>query len=173
MHTYVLEREQIIERSKAETFSFFGDAFNLERITPGFLKFRIVTPRPIRMEAGRIIDYKLALYGIGFSWRTMIESWEPSERFVDTQLCGPYNLWHHTHTFEEIGPNRTRMKDVVLYRIPFGPLGRLAHWLFVRRALTEIFNYRAAMTEKLLSGNVEPAPTPRPARALSLVGDGS
>lgn len=173
MHTYVLEREQIIDRSKADTFSFFSDAFNLERITPRFLKFRIVTPRPIKMEAGRIIDYRLSLYGIGFRWRTMIESWEPSEKFVDTQLCGPYNLWHHTHAFEEIGPNRTRMRDVVLYRIPFGPLGRLAHWMFVRRALNEIFDYRAAMTEKLLSGSVGATQAPRSARTLSLVGDGS
>ncbi|MFN0085937.1 MAG: SRPBCC family protein [Blastocatellia bacterium] len=168
MHTYVLEREQIIDRSKAETFSFFCDAYNLERITPEFLRFRVVTPPPIEMKGGGIIDYRLSLYGIGFRWRTMIESWQPAERFVDAQLCGPYSLWRHTHTFEEIGPGRTRMRDVVLYRIPFGPLGRLAHCLFVGRALRKIFDYRAAMTEKLLSGSAE-APQPRP-RGLWLAG---
>ncbi len=171
MHTYILEREQIIERSKAETFSFFSDAFNLEKITPSFLQFRIVTPRPIEMAAGRIIDYRLSLYGIPFRWRTIIESWQPEERFVDTQLCGPYNLWHHTHTFEEIGPNRTRMRDVVLYRIPYGPFGRLAHWLFVRRALNQIFDYRAEMTDKLLAGGGAVSPSGAPSGVLSLAGD--
>jgi len=152
MHTYVLEREQIIPRSKEETFAFFSDAFNLERITPAFLKFRIVTPRPIEMRAGRIIDYRLSLYGIPFRWRTMIETWSPDERFVDTQLCGPYNLWHHTHTFEALDANRTLMRDVVLSRIPFGPLGRIANALFVASALKMIFDYRAVTTAELLNG---------------------
>ncbi len=150
MHTYILEREQVVPLSRDETFAFFCDAFNLERITPPFLKFRIVTPSPIHMAAGTLIDYRLGLYGISFSWRTMIETWQPNSKFVDTQLCGPYDLWHHTHTFEEIAPNRTLMRDRVLYRIPFGVFGRLAHWLFVRRCLEMIFDYRAKATAELL-----------------------
>jgi len=150
MHTYILEREQIIPLSQSKTFEFFCDAFNLERITPPFLKFRITTPEPVHMEEGALIDYELRLYGISFRWRTMIETWSPNRKFVDTQLCGPYDLWRHTHTFEEIAPNRTLMRDRVLYRIPFGPLGRLAHWLFVERSLGMIFDYRARATAELL-----------------------
>lgn len=155
MHTYILERQQIIPLSRTETFTFFCDAFNLERITPTFLKFRIVTPAPIHMAEGTLIDYQLSLYGISFSWRTMIETWQPNNKFVDTQLCGPYDLWHHTHTFEEIAPNRTLMRDRVLYRIPFGVFGRLAHWLFVRRSLEMIFDYRARATAELMGAVTE------------------
>ena len=150
MHTYILEREQIIPRSRCETFAFFCDAFNLERITPAFLKFRILTPAPISMAEGTLIDYELNLYGIPLRWRTLIERWQPEEKFADTQLNGPYDLWHHTHTFEELGPNRTLMRDRVLYRIPFGIFGRLAHWLFVRRSLEMIFDYRAKTTAEML-----------------------
>lgn len=161
MHTYILEREQIIQLSRTETFAFFCDAFNLERITPTFLKFRIVTPTPIHMAEGTLIDYQLSLYGISFGWRTMIETWQPNNKFVDTQLCGPYDLWHHTHTFEEIAPNRTLMRDRVLYRIPFGVLGRLAHWLFVRRSLEMIFDYRARATAELMGAVTEENVTSR------------
>jgi ligand-binding SRPBCC domain-containing protein len=157
MHTYILEREQIIHRSRAETFAFFSDAFNLERITPPFLKFHIVTPRPIKMSEGAVIDYELSLYGLRFRWRTLIEEWSPEERFVDSQLKGPYSSWRHTHTFEEIAPDRTLVRDRVLYRLPFGLIGRLAHWLFVRRSLEEIFDYRAKMIEELLWANEEEA----------------
>lgn len=150
MYTYILEREQIIPLSREKTFEFFCDAFNLERITPPFLKFSIATPSPIKMGEGTLIDYKLSLYGIPFRWRTMIETWKPEEKFVDTQLSGPYTLWHHTHTFEVIAPNRTLMRDRVLYRVPFGIFGRIAHWLFIGRALEMIFNYRANSTAKLL-----------------------
>ncbi|MFZ4985826.1 MAG: SRPBCC family protein [Blastocatellia bacterium] len=170
MKTFVLERHQIINRTSSETFDFFSDAFNLERITPPFLRFRIVTTPPIQMEKGRLIDYQLALFGVPFRWRTVIEEWSPETHFVDRQLKGPYRLWHHTHTFEELGPHRILMKDVVRYRIPFGPIGRLAQWLFVGRMLRLIFDYRATATARILNGTpvVECPTSDELARSLPL-----
>lgn len=155
MKTYTLEREQIIPRSRTETFAFFCDAFNLEQITPPFLKFRVTTPRPIQMATNALIDYELKLYGIPFRWRTVIETWQPEELFVDRQLKGPYALWHHTHTFEEIAPNKTLMKDRVLYQIPFGIFGQMTHPLFIKRSLKTIFDYRAKATAELLGDGKE------------------
>ena len=157
MHTYILERQKIVPRARAETFAFFCDAFNLERITPPFLKFRIAMPKPIHMQEGTLIDYELNLYGLPFRWRTLIERWQPDEKFVDTQLNGPYTLWHHMHTFEQIGPDQTLMCDRVLYRIPFGIFGRLAHWLFIGRSLKVIFDYRAQATAEMLGARQEEA----------------
>lgn len=152
MKTFILQRRQIINRSKTETFDFFSDAFNLERITPPFLRFRILTAPPVLMEKGRLIDYQLSLFGIPFKWRTIIEDWSPETHFVDRQLKGPYSLWHHTHTFEEIAEGRILMTDTVRYRIPFGPFGLIAHLLFVERMLRMIFDYRAVTTAELLNG---------------------
>lgn len=171
MKTYLLEREQVIPKSRRETFEFFSDALNLERITPPFLNFSVTTAAPIEMKAGTLIDYKLSLFGIPFRWRTLIESWEPDDRFVDTQLKGPYNLWHHTHTFEQVAPGRTLMKDIVRYRIPFGIFGRIAHVLFVRRTLDRIFDYRAAATARIL-GSEATAPEPAPLRRAAAAGSG-
>jgi ligand-binding SRPBCC domain-containing protein len=156
MRTYILEREQVIPRPRTETFAFFCDAFNLERLTPPFLNFRIVTPRPIRMEEGALIDYKLSLYGLPLAWRSRIESWSPDERFVDTQIRGPYATWRHTHTFEAIAPGRTLMRDNVQYQLPFGPFGELAHAVFVERSLNEIFDYRANVIAELLLPKEQP-----------------
>lgn len=155
MKTYTLEREQIIARSKSETFAFFGDAFNLERITPPFLRFRILTEAPIAINAGTIIEYRLQLFGISFGWRTLIEEWSPEEFFVDRQIDGPYALWHHTHTFEAVGRDATLMRDRVIYRIPYGLIGRMANILFVMKSLDNIFDYRARMTAKLLAPESE------------------
>jgi ligand-binding SRPBCC domain-containing protein len=150
MKIYVLERKQIVPRPRSETFAFFSEAFNLERITPSFLRFRIVTPAPIKMEAGAVIEYRLALFGAPVYWRTVIESWDPEESFVDSQTKGPYALWRHTHLFEEKGPRQTLMRDLVEYSIPYGVLGRMAHGLFVGRWLKKIFDYRAAMIARLM-----------------------
>lgn len=160
MSDYILEREQVIPRPRTETFAFFCDAVNLERITPPFLRFRIVTPRPIRMGEGTVIDYKLSLHGVPLEWRTLIELWKPDERFVDEQIQGPYAHWRHTHTFEAIAPDRTLMRDRVVYRLPFGPLGALAHAVFVERALKEIFDYRAKVVASLLPP-IDPAGSSR------------
>lgn len=142
-------REQVVPRPRPEVFSFFADAGNLERITPEFLHFRIVTPEPIPMRPGTLIDYRLSLFGVPFSWRTVIESFEPISRFVDRQLEGPYALWHHLHEFEDV-PGGTLVRDVVHYRAPFGALGTVARTLFVRRTLDRIFDYRRARITELL-----------------------
>jgi ligand-binding SRPBCC domain-containing protein len=151
MKNYILERTQVIERSRSETFAFFSDAFNLERITPTFLRFHILTPRPVVMQAGTILEYELSMLGVRFHWKTLIEKWTPELSFVDVQLTGPYSLWRHTHTFEELAEDRTLVRDHVEYRVPLSILGRVAHAIFVKYSLKKIFDYRAAATAGLLA----------------------
>ncbi len=148
MKGHLLQRSQLIPRPRHEVFAFFADAHNLERITPPSLRFRILTPGPIPMRAGTLIDYRLSLFGVPFGWRTLIEAFEPGVRFVDTQLAGPYRRWHHTHLFED-APGGTLMHDRVEYELPLGPLGDLAHALLVRRQLHAIFDHRREVIGRL------------------------
>ena len=157
---HVLERVQLIPRPRREVFPFFADARNLERITPPWLRFRIVTDGDIPMAPGTLIDYRLSLYGVPFSWRTCIERFEPGVAFVDRQVRGPYRLWHHTHTFEDAGRGATRMTDRVEYELPMGPLGSVAHAAFVRHALARIFDYRREAVERALAPKVTAAAAP-------------
>ena len=150
MQTHLLERAQPIPLSLADTFAFFADAANLERITPPALRFKVLTPAPIEMKAGALIEYRLALYGAPFKWRTLIETWEPDRRFTDRQINGPYSLWHHTHTFEEMAPQQVLMKDSVRYRVEWGLPGWLAHEFFVARMVNDIFDYRLRAVAELL-----------------------
>ena len=142
MSVHILRREQRLPGTPEDVFPFFADARNLEAITPPWLGFRVVTPEPIDMGAGALIEYRLKLRGVRLGWRTRIAVWDPPRRFVDVQISGPYRLWHHTHDFEPDGAGGTLMRDTVRYAIPFGPLGRLAHGLVVRRDLDAIFGFR-------------------------------
>lgn len=145
---YVLEQTQIIPRSMDEVFGFFSDAGNLEALTPTWLNFKILTPRPIEMKAGTLIQYQISLFGIPMRWKTLIEEFTPRVRFIDRQLSGPYKIWLHTHEFSET-PDGVRMVDRVEYAIPLGPLGHFAHWLFVKRMLNSIFDFRRQQVERL------------------------
>jgi ligand-binding SRPBCC domain-containing protein len=139
---HVLIREQRLPGTPAEVFPFFADAGNLEAITPPWLAFGVVTPRPIEMRAGTLIEYRLRLHGLPIRWRTTIAVWDPPHRFVDVQLSGPYRMWHHTHDFTPAPDGGTVMRDTVRYALPFGPLGGMAHRLLVKRDLERIFDYR-------------------------------
>ena len=146
----MLSRAQRLAGPPEEVFAFFGDAHNLEAITPPLLRFRVVTPEPIAMAAGTLLRYRLRVRGVPVSWLTAIREWDPPHGFVNEQLSGPYALWHHTHTFEPDGAGGTIMRDVVRYALPFGGLGSLAHRLVVRRDLERIFDFRAERVPELL-----------------------
>ena len=148
---HVLQREQRIPGGPDSVFGYFADAANLEAITPPWLGFRIVTPRPIDMRVGALIEYRLRLHGVPVSWLTRIEEWEPGMRFVDAQLTGPYKLWHHTHEFAPDGEGGTIRRDTVRYALPYGPLGELARRLFVARDLEAIFDFRTRQVAEALT----------------------
>jgi ligand-binding SRPBCC domain-containing protein len=121
-----------------EVFAFFGDASNLNVLTPPLLHFRILTPAPVEMRPGALIDYRIRIRGLPVAWRTRIAEWAPPHRFVDEQLKGPYLEWVHTHTFRA-HEGGTLMDDHVRYRVPGGTL---VNRLFVQRELRAIFRYR-------------------------------
>jgi hypothetical protein len=130
----------------SEVFPFFEKPENLERLTPSFLRFRILTPSPVSMHEGALIDYRLSLHGIPLRWQSRIEHFEPGHCFVDRQLKGPYELWVHRHEFAE-HPEGTEIFDQVEYQLPLGPLGQIAHRVFVQRQLRQIFTYRQKIIE--------------------------
>jgi ligand-binding SRPBCC domain-containing protein len=148
---HILAREQRLPGSPQEVFAFFADAHNLESLTPPLLRFRLVTPAPIAMGRGALIRYRLQVHGVPVSWLTEITEWDPPHRFVDEQLKGPYALWHHTHTFAPAPDGGTLMRDVVRYRVGFGPLGAIANALLVRRDVEAIFDFRAQRIPALLA----------------------
>lgn len=143
-----LETVTVLPQPVDEVFAFFANAENLEQITPPELAFQILTPTPIDIGEGTIIDYRLRLFGVPFRWRTRIVQWQPNERFVDEQIRGPYALWRHSHTFTGCSDG-TRMTDRVEYRLPLQRAGSLALPL-VRRQLDRIFRYRASVITELL-----------------------
>lgn len=139
---------------RARVFPFFADAANLDKLTPPELRLRILTPLPIAMREGALIDYRMSLFGVRFGWRTRIERWEPDACFVDVQIRGPFGRWEHTHRFHETAAG-TRMEDRVRWSLPFAPFGEIAAPL-VRRELDRIFAYRERALRSALLGEAAP-----------------
>lgn len=149
MAEHILTRDLTLNLPIEETFEFFADAGNLEKITPPELNFRITTPQPFDIKEGTLIDYQLKLRGIPISWQTVISEWNPPYAFIDEALKSPYKQWIHRHTFTENKDGGTDMKDVVRYRLPLEPFGDLMHW-YVLKELDYIFDFRQKTVAELL-----------------------
>jgi ligand-binding SRPBCC domain-containing protein len=144
-------RELFLPYPIEQVFAPFADAANLQVITPPWLHFRIISELPIEMREGAVIEYWLRLHGAPIRWRTVIAHWDPPYRFIDLQSSGPFALWHHTHTFETV-EGGTIMRDRVIYRVGFGPIGGIANALLVQRDVRRIFDFREQATIALVEG---------------------
>lgn len=142
MKLYQLKTKQKLPISVDKAWGFFSNPENLKEITPKEMNFRILSGVDKSIFAGQIIQYKVSpVLGITTKWVTEITHVKDKEYFVDEQRFGPYSLWHHKHFIKEIDGG-VEMEDVVDYKIPFGIFGQIAHILFVKNKLKQIFKYR-------------------------------
>lgn len=140
--------QQYFDLPKEKIFPFFAEAQNLETITPKSLHFKITKMSTATIIKNTLIDYSLKIHGFPVYWRTQIETWNPPHSFTDTQTKGPYKLWHHTHSFEDLG-HGTLMTDTIKYKLPLGLAGRFAAQAFVDNDIENIFNYRRDVVGRL------------------------
>ena len=152
MKTYTLFRNQTLNCTLEEAWHFFSSPENLDLLTPDDMKFKILTEKPIpKIFEGQIIQYKVhPILNIPLYWETKITKVKEKQYFTDNQIKGPYKLWNHTHRFEEHN-GKVIMTDELKYALPGGPLGRLAHKLFIKSKLEAIFNFRFKKVEALFN----------------------
>jgi ligand-binding SRPBCC domain-containing protein len=151
MKPHILETVTIINKPLDVVFDFFSKAENLNALTPPELEFKILTPSPIKMFPGTLIDYKIKLNGIPFKWRTKISTWNPPYQFIDEQIKGPYVRWHHTHTFRDLGDGRTEMIDRVEFLSPGWILEPIINSLIVEKRVHQIFKFREQKLNEIFS----------------------
>ncbi|CAI8056558.1 hypothetical protein GBAR_LOCUS30816 [Geodia barretti] len=145
MRDFRFNSQVILQHPREQVFEFFSQAENLNFLTPPWVRFSILTPPPIEMKTGTLIQYRIRVHGIPIRWDSEITQWDPPFRFQDTQRRGPYSQWVHSHIFEEV-PEGTLVIDEVEYRVPGG---RLVNWLYVAAELRRIFNHRLVNPPKL------------------------
>ena len=150
MVDHVLESRITIARPRSEVFAFFADPRNLAALTPPALRVALLSP-VTALSAGAVLDYRLAWWGIPLRWRAFVREYDPPFRFLDVQLRGPCARWEHRHRFlREREGDATTIEDRIVYRLPAGPLGRLAHAVAARRAIAETWRFRThALRERV------------------------
>lgn len=147
LKTFWLRTELWLPRERDEIFKFFADPRNLDRLTPSWLQFRILSPADITMSKGTLLDYRLRIRGVPIRWQSEISSWEPPDRFVDRQTKGPYSLWLHEHTFAA-HDGGTLVGDNVEYAVPGGTI---VQKLLVAPDIARIFRYRHKVLQELFN----------------------
>lgn len=147
-----LAAEVTIPVPSTVAWDFFSSPLNLREITPPELDFVVKSQVPEKIHPGLMIEYRVRpLFGIPLPWLTEITHVREPYYFVDEQRLGPYRIWHHEHFLEPIGPEATRVRDLVHYVLPFSPLGDVIHPVLVAPQLKRIFDYRKQKLLKIFS----------------------
>ncbi|MDA7685638.1 SRPBCC family protein [Candidatus Marinimicrobia bacterium] len=149
---YTFKKEQFVPSDMDTVFDFFSRPENLEKITPPAMGFHIMTPKPVEMKEGAIIDYTVNIMGIPARWRTMITSYKINEFFVDEQLKGPYSYWHHKHSFEPV-EGGINIVDEITYALPLEAFRSIVHPLFIKPQLKKIFSFRFQIIQDKFNNN--------------------
>jgi ligand-binding SRPBCC domain-containing protein len=162
MKVYRIHRRQFLPIDLAQAWDFFWTPHNLEAMTPPFLNFRITCDLPDKTYNGLIITYRIAaVAGIPMTWVTEIKHVVEPYQFVDEQRLGPFRFWNHQHRFREV-PGGIEMEDIVHYVMRFGWVGELVHHLFIRRRLTQIFDFRRDFLGRKFASPDRAPPPPAP-----------
>jgi ligand-binding SRPBCC domain-containing protein len=151
VHIYKLHCEMVVQRSLAEVFCVFENPYNLAKITPPWLSFRVNSKEKVEMKKGAEIDYRIKWLVFPFRWKTIITEYRPPFLFVDEQAKGPYAYWRHRHTFTDTGKG-VEIGDRLEYTLPLGVLGRVAHALIVKKQLRGVFEYRQRQLTEMFDG---------------------
>jgi ligand-binding SRPBCC domain-containing protein len=150
---YSLHTEQFLPITLDEAWHFFSAPQNLQKLTPSDLDFKITSPKMDAVYQGQMITYNIKIFPIiPTKWVTEITALEERKYFIDEQRFGPYKLWHHQHHFEEV-EGGVIMKDIIHFKLPFALLAPIAYKLFVKKKLREIFTFRHAVLDELISHN--------------------
>ncbi|MFC1843534.1 hypothetical protein ACFLZ5_01940 [Thermodesulfobacteriota bacterium] len=148
---YTLYREQYVTAMLASAWNLLKNPANLDLITPEDLQFQIVSPVPQEMFNGLIIEYRIKTPWFGeHTWVAEIKHIKAMHSFVDEQRLGPYTFWYHYHQIDA-EEGRIKLTDRVYYEIPYGIFGKIIHFLFIRKTLKRIFDYRKEKLEELLT----------------------
>jgi len=138
-----IRKEQFLNAKIEDVWSFVSSPKNLKKITPKNMNFVIKSKNvDEKIYPGMILYYKVSpILRIPTNWVAEITHVTKNKLFVDEQRVGPYKIWHHEHLFKEEN-NGVLMIDIISYKLPFGVLGRLINYLFIKNKLRNIFNYR-------------------------------
>lgn len=146
---YSLKTEQVLNISLEEAWDFFSSPRNLQEITPKDVGFNILSDLPEKMYPGMIVRYKISpIKGLSFAWTTEITQVRELNFFIDTQITGPYKIWHHQHHFTELEARKVLVKDIVHYVPPFGVLGKVLQKIYIGKRVKEIFDFRHQYLER-------------------------
>lgn len=147
----IVERSVEIAARVEAVFAFHLDTRNAPLISPGGTRISDVAGT-FPVVPGTAVTMRMRQRPMPFSslWRIRIEEVHAPERIVDVAERSPFAEWRHEHLFIALADGRTRMTDRVLYRLPGGPVGRLADRLVLRRRLEWAFAERHRRTRDLL-----------------------
>lgn len=131
--------EVVLPVGAADAYAWHARPGAFERLVPPWERLS-VRSRTGGLEDGAEVTLELRAGPFRRTWVARHHDVTPGRSFADTMERGPFAAWTHVHRFLD-DEGGCLLRDEVTYRLPFGPLGRVAAPL-VRRKLDRTFAFR-------------------------------
>jgi ligand-binding SRPBCC domain-containing protein len=142
MKIYQLYRQQTLNMTIQDAWSFFSSPYHLNDITPDFFHVTITSKVPEKIYAGLMISYQMkAVFGIPMNWLSEVSHCDEPKRFVYEQRIGPFKFWSHEVCLTQ-QQNGILLEDIMFYAMPVGWLGQLINTVLIADKLNRIFDTR-------------------------------
>ena len=96
------------------------------------------------IELGEEVTWEARHFGVLHQHTSRITAYDRPRHFRDSMVSGRFSSFEHDHFFEPVAGGFTRMRDVLVFQSPLGPLGWLVDRLFLTRYLRRLLESRNA-----------------------------
>ncbi len=124
-------------------FQWYSRPQALARLMPPFEKSRVIAKTGGVENGARVI---LEVGPFRQWWESVHKDFIPGRQFRDEQVKGPFARWVHTHGFEPINSQTSRLLDQVDYALPYRFLGKMAAGSWIKKKLVRLFEFRHQRT---------------------------
>lgn len=145
MYTRVFEVRLNVPVERVWEFHVAPDS--LAKLSPPSMGMKMLTSNP-KLEEGALHEFKVKVFGFPVTWKARISQVTPPHGFTDYAEKSPFAFWRHRHDFIPDGEG-TLVRDVVVYELPYGKLGRALHKWKLEKQIAEGFKYRQEVLKNL------------------------
>jgi len=98
--------------------------------------------------AGQRVGWKTKQFGITVSHVSEITGFQPPLFFQDSMVQGMFKSFQHDHCFKPMGINKTEMRDLLRFSVPFWLMGILSERLIMRPRLIHLLLQRNSLIKE-------------------------
>lgn len=139
MHTFL--RSSYFPVSCEELFQWHERIGAFDRMVPPWMHLDMIS-RNGTIHNGDEVSLRMHFGPFSLDFKFLHQNYIANSQFQDVQIKGPFSYYAHTHRFEAVEDNKSKITDIIQYKLPLASLSHFATKHFIEDRLNRLFTYR-------------------------------